>query len=649
MAVEPDDSVPGWREVLAVGILAEDLSPAGIARVTGWGLDMIDGALATARSAHAIDDDGHVTADIADEVLDELDPHRRALVHARLAHRLLTRGPDAMADAVIHLRASGAAAASAEMIGLTEHGGRLCLSLGDYDTAAGLLGYADDIDVSDDHRRRALRLIDLASALDGLGDVAPARAALASAVSLAELAGDHHLVARAAARHTLPADWHAGDTRSVGLLHRAEALPLSTDDAILVTAARAIAEMRIPIHPDEDRQFAWVTRPEVAQPLAADARDRSRGAGDEARLFALMAWRSTHRSPRYLDERRQVSAEALELAQRLRDAALQVDLAIFAAVDALEAADRAAFDRSLAVATWVAEGNGNPRLRWRSMTLAAGGAHLDGDLAEAQRLAKTASEFARQANSPGAWSSELMFAGQVLVDLDDPVLMAPHCYDESFIGMLSPLARAGVAYFYARNDRFEEAGRQVRRALRQIDEEASMLMLASRLAAAGTLVPDDDLRRELVAVLEPWSDRVAIDSNGWWCDGPVSLWLVGLHLALGDSDPVPALLDHAHATIEAINDVRGRRRLDALRRQWASLPAGPRLTERELHTLTRMCAGATNLEIAAELALSPSTVRNDTMSIYRKLGVRGRAEAATRAGELGLVSRTSSRPAPPTH
>jgi DNA-binding NarL/FixJ family response regulator len=35
----------------------------------------------------------------------------------------------------------------------------------------------------------------------------------------------------------------------------------------------------------------------------------------------------------------------------------------------------------------------------------------------------------------------------------------------------------------------------------------------------------------------------------------------------------------------------------------------------------------TNHEIAAELDFSESTIRQDTMSIYRKMGVNGRAEA----------------------
>ncbi len=50
-----------------------------------------------------------------------------------------------------------------------------------------------------------------------------------------------------------------------------------------------------------------------------------------------------------------------------------------------------------------------------------------------------------------------------------------------------------------------------------------------------------------------------------------------------------------------------------------------------------MAQGMTNPEIARTLSYSTSTIRNDLSSIYRKLDVRGRPEAAARASELGLT------------
>ena len=47
-------------------------------------------------------------------------------------------------------------------------------------------------------------------------------------------------------------------------------------------------------------------------------------------------------------------------------------------------------------------------------------------------------------------------------------------------------------------------------------------------------------------------------------------------------------------------------------------------------------AGATNREIAERLFLSPHTIKDHTTALYRKLGVRNRAEAARKAEQLGL-------------
>jgi DNA-binding NarL/FixJ family response regulator len=64
-------------------------------------------------------------------------------------------------------------------------------------------------------------------------------------------------------------------------------------------------------------------------------------------------------------------------------------------------------------------------------------------------------------------------------------------------------------------------------------------------------------------------------------------------------------------------------------------PATP-LSSREREVLQLIGEGATNREIAERLFLSPHTVKDHTTALYRKLGVRNRAEAAKRAEQLGL-------------
>jgi DNA-binding NarL/FixJ family response regulator len=66
-------------------------------------------------------------------------------------------------------------------------------------------------------------------------------------------------------------------------------------------------------------------------------------------------------------------------------------------------------------------------------------------------------------------------------------------------------------------------------------------------------------------------------------------------------------------------------------------PAHQRLTARERQVLQLVAAGLTNAEIAAELQLSPNTVKEHASSMFRKLGARNRADAIVRAQRLGVL------------
>jgi DNA-binding CsgD family transcriptional regulator len=62
------------------------------------------------------------------------------------------------------------------------------------------------------------------------------------------------------------------------------------------------------------------------------------------------------------------------------------------------------------------------------------------------------------------------------------------------------------------------------------------------------------------------------------------------------------------------------------------------LTPRQRRVLSLMAKGMTNGQIARVLAFSESTVRQETMAIYRTLQVKGRAEAIAYGREHGLIA-----------
>ena len=61
------------------------------------------------------------------------------------------------------------------------------------------------------------------------------------------------------------------------------------------------------------------------------------------------------------------------------------------------------------------------------------------------------------------------------------------------------------------------------------------------------------------------------------------------------------------------------------------------LSQRELEVLTLLASGKTNSEVAGDLFVSVGTIKSHTGNIYRKLGARNRAQALTRARDLGLI------------
>lgn len=93
-------------------------------------------------------------------------------------------------------------------------------------------------------------------------------------------------------------------------------------------------------------------------------------------------------------------------------------------------------------------------------------------------------------------------------------------------------------------------------------------------------------------------------------------------------------------------------RTNAVRKQDRNEPLSVEdLTTRQLKILSHIAEGMTNSEISRQVLLSESSVRQETIKIYRALGVGGRKEAMVRGRELGIIpsaAEQSDNAPPPT-
>lgn len=639
-----------WRTLIAVGIIAEDLSPLAIARYAGVDRETASEAIAFAEDAGVISKDG-VDSATASGLIADLHPQDIARIHEAVTRRLMAEGPERLLDAIRHARAATALVPIEELVRLAENAARVSLSISDYTSARTLLEFADEFGNRDSAIERARRLCDLALALDGLGLIMNARSASARAFELAEFAEDTSLAVRAAVQYALPVDWYAGDLRASSMLQRAFDMAPSPSETVLLTAARAVVEMRVPVNSINNQQIAWITRASVAQPLAEEALALSNDSGPAERVLALLAWRTTHRAPNFLASRREYSNETLDLAQQLRQPIRQVEAAIMLATDALESGDRPLFDQALSVARWISARDGNPRHICHSLAMASAIAILDGDVDTAESLRIEAAEIGKQHELTSWFTADMILHGQLGMLRGDKEEMRQNILPDDSPILSHPLARVTFAYLHARLGNQQDSENAVRRALRGIDPESSMLLLGTRATEVAVILRIPDLIDELIELLSPWADHVAVDSNAWWIDGPVALALAKLHEVRNESEHVLEYLAIAEPIARGMNDVRSMQQIEQLRSRTsvvplpAKAPQGSdtaalitaRLTSREIQVLRLIVQGMTNVEIAKTLAFSPSTIRNDTTSIYAKLNVKGRPEAAAMAVDLGLI------------
>lgn len=145
--------------------------------------------------------------------------------------------------------------------------------------------------------------------------------------------------------------------------------------------------------------------------------------------------------------------------------------------------------------------------------------------------------------------------------------------------------------------------------------------------------------RELQAGVDCLRDRAPIAQHlyallslaeGYLVEGD----FVAAHRAADEAEALLELFEDAGIMPAMLAEIRRRSQLERRRRR-----AGPStdVSQSELAVLRLLGGRKSRAGIAAELLISPNTVKSHLASIYRKLGVGSRAEAVVRARELRLL------------
>lgn len=95
-------------------------------------------------------------------------------------------------------------------------------------------------------------------------------------------------------------------------------------------------------------------------------------------------------------------------------------------------------------------------------------------------------------------------------------------------------------------------------------------------------------------------------------------------------------LTQLSAGVPALSPSIARRIMQHFQRTGPAEPGDDGLSEREKQTLALISRGYRNSDVAGQLGIAESTVASHIKSIYRKLGISSRAEAAWHATRLGL-------------
>lgn len=693
MSLKIASLAPRTRDVMsAAAVLGREVDLALLARmITSRDSDVsVDTAVQEAIERGVIVPDGpgsyRFSHPLVPEVLyDHLPLHRRSELHRLAADTLSSSGDRHLLGAARHAIATGRL--EPNDAGLIVAAGEQALDRSAFAEASDLFETALQTETDDEEKVRITLLHGLA--LRGVGRRQEARDRFESVVSAASSPELRHLAIEAAIRHAEGGDFRVGAGHSATLIDQVLDLGGVTDaQRARLLAAKVRVSARIdrvvkqidaddlfsvgPLGTQDRVQWSYAVRTSLAHDLSREAIEWADRSGDShAKLEALAAWRSVHRSPHFLAQRTERSFQAMEIADRLGRRAEGVELRGWLAVDHLERGDRRSFDLVADEVETTMGRFGTHPLHWLAACLRTLTQQLDGRPTAIADAATAAAKVEVDYEVPGRWTALAILlwrAGELADDRSFSRSLSskhPDIFDQAAAAAMLGISRR-------RDGDVDEARLLLDRAvdrLRLHEVEISWLLSLHAVADLVGELQANEYAAELLSLMEPWVDRVTIGNHGTVMLGPIArpygrlLDLVGAEsddvaeafaTARRLSDGLRASAFSAECALDEARWHQGRRRFeeaarcarDALRfaipvgavgvkrsadRLLDELPidTGPSwtLSERQMAIMEAMSDGLTNPEISERLAFSLSTVAKETSEIYRRLDVPGREQA----------------------
>jgi hypothetical protein len=328
--------------------------------------------------------------------------------------------------------------------------------------------------------------------------------------------------------------------------------------------------------------------------LCVEAEAMARRIDDPATLrWVLNDYRWALWGPATIEQRLAFSNELVRLAGRLGDREMLLDEHAWRMVDLLELGDIAAFDAELDLYARLASQHPQPWFRWYAARFEAMRAHMQGRLAEAERLVQSAltdsSRFQHR-------DLTLVYGTQMLAIRTDQGRL-----DELEAGVQALIAqypavevwRSVLAFLYAELDRRDAAHAELERAVtaEQAALPSSYLRIAigAYLTEACSYLNDAVRAAPLYAALTPYASRTVVVGFGVVCLGAVARYLGMLARTLGQR---AAAVEHFEAALATNARLGARPALARTQYEYARLLADGSAAERARAGALLKAAGA---------------------------------------------------------